>query len=119
MTKYSQSILKLINSSSTHMTAEQLFFELKKTLPKIVLATVYNNLNALCEQGLIRRISIEGVPDRYDKIVKHDHLVCKKCGKLADFSFEDLTENLQSKMNDDLLGYDLKVYYICKECKNK
>ncbi len=43
MTRYAQLLLELINQSKEHMTAEQLFLELKKTEPKVVLATVYNN----------------------------------------------------------------------------
>lgn len=119
MTYYAKKILNLINSSFAHLTAEQIFLELKKTEKKVVLATVYNNLNALCEQNLIRRIKIEGSPDVYDRTVRHDHLVCKKCGKIADFCFDDLTENLQKQLNDEFLSYDLKVFYVCRECKKK
>ena len=48
MRKYAELILELVNQSEGHMTAEQLFLKLKKTEPKVVQATVYNNLNALC-----------------------------------------------------------------------
>ena len=82
MSRYAELILELINQSQGHMTAEQIFLELKKTEPRIVQATVYNNLNALCQEGLIRKLSLEGSPDRYDKILRHDHLVCRKCGAL-------------------------------------
>lgn len=118
MTKYAEKILNLINSSSAHPTAEQIFFELKKTEPKVVLATVYNNLNYLCANNFIRRISVEGSSDLYDKKVKHDHLVCRRCGAIADFNFEDLTETLKKQLNCDTLGYDLKVFYVCRNCRN-
>lgn len=117
MTKYAEKILNLINSSSAHPTAEQVFFELKKTEPNVVLATVYNNLNYLCANRLIRRISIDGSPDLYDKNIKHDHLVCRKCGAVADFCFDDLTERLQKQLDDNTFEYDLKVYYVCKSCR--
>lgn len=119
MTRYANAILNLINESSNHLTAEQVFLELKKTEPKIVLASVYNNLNALTERGLIRKVSLDGQADRYDKIKKHDHLVCRKCGRLADFEFGDLTENLAKQLNSDVFKYDLKVFYECSECRNK
>lgn len=117
MTAYAKKILNLINGSSSHMTAEQIFLELKKTEPKIVLASVYNNLSTLSAGGLIRKIGMDGAADRYDKTVKHDHLVCKKCGEIADFGFTDLTEGLQKELNCGILGYDLKIYYLCAECK--
>lgn len=119
MTKYAEKILNFINSSTSHPTAEQVFFELKKTEPKIVLATVYNNLNYLCANGFVRRISVEGSPDLFDKNLKHDHLVCGKCGAIADFCFEDLTETLKKQFGGETLGYDLKVFYVCPDCRKK
>ena len=119
MSKYAKLLLELINRSGSHMTAEQLFLELKKTEPKVVQATVYNNLNALCQEGMIRRLSIAGSPDRYDKIQKHDHLVCKKCGALSDISLEDLTEKLEKQLGGSILSYDLKVFYLCPKCREE
>ena len=120
MTKYAEQILALIHESDGHMTAEQIFLELKKTEPKVVQATIYNNLNALCQKGLIRRMSIEGSPDRYDKIRKHDHLVCQRCGALSDINFEDLTVSLEDQLGEGIISYDLKVFYLCPTCrKNK
>ncbi len=117
MTKYEQEIYNIITTSIDHLTVEQIYMELKKTCPKVVMATVYNNVNKLWKAGLIRKVSIENVPDRYDRIRKHDHLVCQKCGKLADISFEDLTDSLREQMGGDFLSYDLKVFYICPECQ--
>lgn len=82
--RYGDLILQIIQQNDTHMTAEQIFFKLKNQYPSVVLATVYNNLNSLYQQGKIRKISVEGYPDRYDKTVRHDHLVCRRCGKLSD-----------------------------------
>ena len=119
MTKYAEQILRRINESESHMTAEQIFLELKKTEPKVVQATVYNNLNALCQKGLIRKLSMEGSPDRYDKIQKHDHLVCQRCGALSDINFQDLTRDLESQLGEGILSYDLKVFYLCPACRKK
>lgn len=118
VSKYAKLILQLINESSGHMTAEQIFLELKKMEPKVVQATVYNNLNMLHREGLIRKVSLEGSPDRYDKIKKHDHLVCKKCGALSDISFRDLTEGLEEQLGEGILSYDLKVFYLCPKCRD-
>ncbi len=119
MTKYAEQILRRISESESHMTAEQIFLELKKTEPKVVQATVYNNLNALCQKGLIRKLSMEGSPDRYDKIQKHDHLVCQRCGALSDINFQDLTQDLESQLGEGILSYDLKVFYLCPACRKK
>ena len=119
MRKYATEIMNIVNASCEHLTAEQIFFAMKKKFPGIALASVYNNLNTLTQQGLIRKVSLDGQPDRYDKIKKHDHLVCKTCGKLADFEFGDLTENLVGQLHSEIFEYDLKVFYQCPACKNK
>ena len=98
MTKYEKQIYEIVNKLTGHMTADQIFSELKKSYPSVSLATVYNNLNKLCEAGLIRRVSVEGSPDRYDRPAKHDHLVCRRCGKLTDICFEDLTASLERQL---------------------
>lgn len=83
----------------------------------MALATVYNNLAQLYSDGLIRKVSVEGFPDRYDKMTPHDHLVCRICGRLADIRFKDLTALLQSQTDEELLSYDLKAIYICPACR--
>ena len=119
MTKYEKEIYTIICESTAHLTVQQVHEQLKMTHPKVVLATVYNNVNKLWEAGLIRKVSVEGSPDRYDKVTKHDHLVCDHCGAILDASFPDFTEALRGRVGDDFLSYDLKVYYRCPACKKK
>lgn len=119
MTKYAKLLLELVRQSREHMTAEQLFLELKKIEPKVVQATVYNNLNTLCQEGLIRKLSIEGSPDRYDIAKRHDHLVCKNCKAVSDVTFSDLTRDLESQLGEGIITYDLKVFYLCPKCREK
>lgn len=118
MTKYEKQIYEIVNKLAGHLTADQIFTELKKIYPSVSLATIYNNLNKLCEAGLIRKVLIEGSPDRYDRIAKHDHLVCTKCGRLTDICFEDLTASLKEQLGSSFFAYDLKVFYICPECRD-
>ncbi len=119
MTKYEKEIYDIIHSSNEHLTVEQVFEKLKEKYPKVALATVYNNLNKLHENGLIRKVSIEGQMDRYDRMKKHDHLVCERCGKLQDIAFGDLTETLSEQLGEEFLFYDLKVFYLCPDCRRK
>ncbi len=102
MTKYEKAIYDIVATSHEHLTVSQVYERLKEICPKVVPATVYNNLNKLWDSGLIR---------------KHDHLVCRHCGKIMDISFEDLTAPLRSQLGEDFLFYDLKVYYLCPECR--
>ena len=119
MTKYGTKILEIVSASRSHMTAEEIFHVLRQTYPSVVLATIYNNLNRLWLEGLIRKVSVEGMPDRYDRIQRHDHLVCKSCGRLLDIDLGDLTAQLEEKAGISILSYDLKLTYLCEECRKK
>lgn len=119
MTKNGKKILEIVSSSGSHMTAEEIFDALRQTYPSVVLATVYNNLNRLWQEDLLRKVSVEGMPDRYDRIQRHDHLVCKRCGRLLDIDLGDLTSQLEQKAGISILSYDLKLTYVCEDCQNK
>ena len=117
--RYAQSILDIIEHSDAHLTAEEIFFTLKQAYPAVVLATVYNNLNSLHQKGKIRKLSLEGCPDRYDRNTRHNHLLCSKCGALSDVYLEDLTQPLQRQTGLEIQGYDLMIRYVCPDCRAK
>lgn len=119
MTKNAKIILDIINSGNDHLIAEDIYLKMKNEGYKVSPATVYNNLNKLCCENLIRRISMTGSPDRYDRIIRHDHLVCPICGEMSDITLEDLTDKLKTLIGDDFISYDLKINYICDKCKSK
>lgn len=112
MTKYEQAIFDLVTCSDEHLTVEQIYLKLKEQYAGVAMATVYNNVNKLLEAGLIHKVAIENMPDRYDRAVKHDHLVCRRCGRLTDISFDDLTAALRRQLGEDFFSYDLKVFYL-------
>ena len=107
MTKYAQQILDLVLCSIEHPTAEQIFLQMKQENSKIAQATVYNNLNAL----------VADAPDRYDNTTRHDHLICTRCGALADFKFTDLTHNIEAALGARIQSYDLRIHYLCPACR--
>ena len=119
MTDYERRIYELVNAYYFHMTADEVNKQIKRECPSVSLATVYNNLNKLWGLKLIRKVSVPGSPDRYDRVARHDHLVCRGCGKLTDICFSDLTPALQAQTDEEILYYDLKVIYLCPECRQK
>ena len=76
MTKYEKAVYDLIATSHEHLTVNQVYERLKANYPKVVLATVYNNLNRLWMDGFVRKIAIEGMPDQFDSVQKtYGHFV--------------------------------------------
>ena len=109
MTKYASKILEIINNSSSHLTAEQIFMILKQNNSKVVLATVYNNLNYLLSKGYISTITVDNKAIHYDKVIKHDHLICKNCKRITDVQVKDITESLKEQLNVDILDYQISI----------
>ena len=117
MTKHGRMILDVVMNSHDHLTAEQIYIRIRESGGSISLATVYNNLKSLVEEGALRKISMDGSPDRFDQPAEHQHLVCARCGKISDLPFRDLTEELEKQIGGAILSYDLRVSYLCDSCR--
>ncbi len=119
MTKQRQLVLSAVQQSEKHLSADEVYGLVKQQLPSIVLATVYNNLNALTDQNLIRRVNIHGQPAYYDKnIAPHDHIVCDCCGDIKDISLAELLPLLKERSGMPITTYELNLHYICDKCKS-
>ena len=120
MTKQRDLILSILNQSDRHLTADEIFFLAKLKMPSIAMATIYNNLNAMNDAGLINRIHIDGSADCFDKIVEpHDHLLCDACGKISDIRIPTLSKSIEESIGQEIEYYELTIHYICPECKRK
>ena len=119
MPKYAEEILAAVTELQRHLTAEQVFLEMKREHPSIALGTVYKHLNALAEEGLLLRITEPGSPDRYDRTERHDHLICSRCGKITDVRLPDMQERIREALGQEILSYDLRIRYICPACREQ
>ena len=118
MTRQRAAILEVIRAEPRHYTAEEIFRLAQKILPTISRATVYNNLNAMADEHLIRRICMADA-DVYDRSFDpHVHLVCRKCGGIKDMRLEGLSEQLESALGQTVSSYEFKVDYVCEGCRD-
>lgn len=117
MTRQRALILEIVQKQNGHMSAEEIFLAAKKVLPGMAMGTVYNNLNALCERGNVRRLTMPQGADRFDVCSPpHDHLLCESCGKLSDITLPELSKQLETCLPVEVLSYDLVVRCRCERC---
>ena len=117
MTRQRAVILEVIRSDKCHHTAEEIFELAKEKLPTMSRATVYNNLKALEEEQIIRRITGEDMVARYDSsYIPHGHLFCTECGKIYDFTIPDFDKQLFEHSGAVVDSYELKLRGICPDC---
>jgi Fe2+ or Zn2+ uptake regulation protein len=75
----------VVQSSKDHPTAGQVFERSLRRDPRLSKATVYNSLNFLTAGGYLRRLEAGEDGIHYDGILaRHDHLVCRQCGRIED-----------------------------------
>ena len=99
MEKYSkqkEEIFNYIKEAKNHPTAEEMYLDLNSSNANISRGTVYRNLNLLVEKGIIKRISVSNMPDRFEFIEEpHNHAICTECGRVFNFHYVVDDESLK------------------------
>ncbi len=118
MTQQRRLILQIIKESTEHLTAEEIFLQAKKQLPKLALGTVYRNLGLMVESGEILLVTIPDQPNHYDKTTfEHDHFRCTTCNRLFDMPQFNMMEALSKELGMDVTGYHLSAEGLCVKCR--
>lgn len=116
-------ILEIMESSNTrHVSAEDVYKMLLETGEDVGLATVYRVLTQFESAGLVTRHHFEGGHSVFemDQGDHHDHIVCVKCGKIAEFVDETIEKrqaDIAKKAGFDITDHVLYIYGICKTCQ--
>ena len=108
-------ILKELDNKG-HASIEEIYETIKEMFPSISLATIYKNINALKEEGIISEICLHQKPKFEIEKSPHAHFICKKCGNVEDIPFEDIIKNDFNKKYPNSQK-ELYIYGVCKKCK--
>lgn len=118
-------ILHTLNSGNKkHVTAQELFEQVKIKDQKVGFATVYRMLRKLVDVGLVLEVRVGNAPTRYELTPRlhHDHLNCVRCGKIVEFhdpDLEKLQELIAKKKGFILTHHLLELYGVCQSCLKK
>ncbi len=79
-------VVHALVDDTSHPTAQQIFDRLRRQMPTMSFATVYNTLAALERAGVCRSLRLSHDDSaRFDPMVEpHDHAVCDRCGRVLD-----------------------------------
>ena len=97
-TKQRASVYCSILDKQDHPTADDILVRVRKKLPSISLATVYNCLETLVDCGLVRQVNLDRASTRFcPNLAPHAHFKCSETGKIFDLSIDEESFNsLQS-----------------------
>ncbi len=96
LTRQREAVLAVIQEAEKHLTAQEIYDRVRQRLPGIAYATVYNALAYLSQVGQVQAVHLGSGATLYDRnLARHDHLVCRQCGKVSDYCFPDLDRALE------------------------
>lgn len=85
MTPQRRHVYEAIMSRQDHPSASEVFDQVKDTMPHISLATIYNCLEAMTQNGVIKQVNFDREPSRYcGNLDDHAHFLCQECGSVSD-----------------------------------
>jgi Fur family transcriptional regulator, ferric uptake regulator len=121
MTNQRKVILEELRKHVDHPTADQIYAEIRKVLPKVSLGTVYRNLDQMSNHGTILKLEGAG-QKRFDPVpVPHPHFRCVDCGSVEDIPIEihapSIDNDSKFYKERNLQGYILEFFGQCKSCK--
>jgi Fur family peroxide stress response transcriptional regulator len=118
-----QVVYEAVIASHGHYSPEQIYAAVRRRIPSISLATVYNNLRLFVERGLLREVTPHGSTLRVDgNLQPHHHLVCSRCMSVQDIEGDFI--NLKRISGQLPEGFDLtqplvEIFGLCRRCRAK
>ena len=84
-------IYEYLCGTKAHPSANMIYNDLKPSIPKLSLGTVYTNLKLFEDLGQVIRVANVNGFERYDADTsEHVHFVCDECGAVIDIMDADI-----------------------------
>jgi Fur family ferric uptake transcriptional regulator len=115
-------ILEILeNAHRRHMSAESIYKALLEMGHDVGLATVYRVLTQFEAAGIVMRHHFEGglAVFELNDGEHHDHLLCLKCGHVAEFVdplIEERQQAIAKEFNFRMTDHNLYIFGICQKC---
>lgn len=119
-------LLQVSCELASHFTPERIQQTLASRGSHMAMTTIYRNLPALEEAGIIRRTTFREEESNgastYEHVwgrPHHDHLLCQGCGKKIEFQYdalEVLQDEVARKHGFRLVYHHLELVGLCPEC---
>jgi Fur family ferric uptake transcriptional regulator len=115
-------ILQILEQATArHLSAEDVYRTLLASGEDVGLATVYRVLTQFETAGLVQRQHFEEGLSVFElnQGEHHDHMVCVKCGQVAEFidnTIEERQQIVAEEAGFQMTDHSLTIYGVCKTC---
>lgn len=114
-------ILNVFLVSEGHLSAQELYDQVKQKNPRVGFATVYRTLKLLEECGLARSMDYGDGTQRYEPDrFQHHHIICTSCNRTVEFlspELEALIQNVQESHEFIPQTHAVRILSMCRDCR--
>lgn len=115
-------IFEVVAESGDHPTADEIFERVRRKMPALSFATVYNCLSVLVQCGLVRQVTLDRSPTRFcPNMREHCHFFCEACGEVTDIDLpsHDALDAVPLPHGFRVSTFDLSLRGVCPKCGHK
>lgn len=112
----------MVADSHDHPTADEILDRVRRRMPEISFATVYNCLSVLVRCGLLRQVTLDRSPTRFcPNMREHCHFFCEKCGEVTDIELPSRTalSGVALPKGFNVATFDISLRGVCPKCGAK
>jgi Fur family ferric uptake transcriptional regulator len=116
-------ILEAVGQADGHISAEDIYTQVRGQYPYMNISTVYRTLELLDKLGLVIKTDFGEGRVRYHPADKghHHHLVCQKCGAIIDIdesTLARLQDVLFARYNFSASLRHVAIFGLCEKCRD-
>ncbi|MCY4465633.1 MAG: Fur family transcriptional regulator [Chloroflexi bacterium] len=123
ITRARRIVLRVLEDEARHNTSTQIIEAVEALDPGVGRASVFRSLDLFTRLGILRPIYISGSMTPAYVLMSgghHHHVICSKCQAIHDFDdcgLDDMTRQLETKLNLRIDGHLLEFYGVCADCQ--
>jgi len=118
-------VVDLMAGQHCCLTAQDIFDRLREDGTVVGIASVYRALELLSRMGLVRRVDLAEAAyyePAHPGGEHHHHVVCDRCGKVAQFedeALESAIERLAGRLKYSVAEHDVVLRGACPDCRRR
>lgn len=121
-TRQRERVVRAFFAAGRHVSAEELYHQIRADDSTLGLVTVYRTLKLLRQAGLATERKFGDAYARFDPNPAdwaHHHLICTRCGKIQEFAdpaLRSLGTKVARSHDFTVTEQRLELYGVCRDC---